>query len=180
MSNDNNVEFMSQEEPQTVSATKQCFQQYFSTIGKKDFKQFYYDWHVDAMIEPFAEVAEYFSRKYPQNSSEKFREFVEEYAKSVRIYNIDCKKFCSVKHGIINKDSQLSEIIDNMADGYNYKRIYNTDKCALLLGIAELNIFPDTPVPVVIDEAVKLAGIYSTEKSTDFVNGILARYVREK
>ena len=73
-----------------------------------------------------------------------------------------------------------STIIDSMADGYNYKRIYNADKCALLLGIAELNSCPDTPSPVVIDEAVKLAGLYSTEKSTDFVNGILARYVKEK
>ena len=30
-----------------------------------------------------------------------------------------------------------------------------------------------------IDEAVKLAAKFSTEKSTDFVNGILARYAKE-
>ena len=114
MSNDNNVDLATPKDPKTVSAVKQYFNQYFSTIEKKDFKQFYYDWHVDAMIEPFAEVVEYFNRKYPQNSSEKFREFVNEYAQSVRLYNIDCKKFCSVKAGIVNKDKELSEIIDKM------------------------------------------------------------------
>lgn len=78
-----------------------------------------------------------------------------------------------------NYDNYI-QIIDEYANGYNYKRVYNADKCALLIGIAELNLFPQTPIAVVIDEAVKLSSTYSTEKSTDFVNGILAKYVREK
>ena len=49
-----------------------------------------------------------------------------------------------------------------------------------MIGMAELDNFPNTPVAVVIDEAVNLAGKYSTENSTDFVNGILAQYSREK
>ena len=58
--------------------------------------------------------------------------------------------------------------------------VFNTDKCAILIGMAELDNFPETPIPVVIDEAVKLSALYSTEKGTDFVNGILAEYVRSK
>ncbi len=95
--------------------------------------------------------------------------------------NSDDKDFAKTLLTHANENqTAYSELIDDIAEGYNYKRIYNADKCALLIGISELNAYPDTPIPVVIDEAVKLARIYSTEKSTDFVNGILARYVREK
>ena len=45
--------------------------------------------------------------------------------------------------------------------------------------MAELKNYPDTDTPIIIDEAVKLSSKYSTEKSTDFVNGILARYAKE-
>jgi len=45
--------------------------------------------------------------------------------------------------------------------------------------MAELNRFKETPVAVVINETVNLVAKYSTENSTDFVNGILAEYVRE-
>ncbi len=70
--------------------------------------------------------------------------------------------------------------IEEFAVGYKLNRIFNSDKCALMIGMAELDAFPETDVPIVIDEAVKLAAKYSTEKSTDFVNGILAAYVGRK
>ena len=38
---------------------------------------------------------------------------------------------------------------------------------------------PDTPVAVVIDEAVELAKQYSTEDSPRFVNGLLSRIAQE-
>ena len=69
--------------------------------------------------------------------------------------------------------------ISQLSVGYKLNRIFATDKCALLIGMAELDGYPQTPVAVVIDESVKLAARYSTEKSTDFVNGILAEYARE-
>lgn len=103
-----------QEPSTTVNAVEASFQKYFETIGKRDFKQFYFDWHIDAMIEPFAELTEYFAQKYPIDTAEHFDKFVAEYAKSVECYNIDCEKFCSVKNGIINKDAKLGDIIDKI------------------------------------------------------------------
>ena len=79
---------------------------------------------------------------------------------------------------VYQKKDEYLELIDKFSVGFKVNRLFNADKCALLLGIAELKNF-DTPVPVAIDEAVKLSAKYSTEKSTDFVNGILARVVRE-
>lgn len=70
--------------------------------------------------------------------------------------------------------------IADYAKNYRADRILNPDRCAMILGMAEIEKFPETDVPIIIDEAVKIAGKYSTEKSTDFVNGILARYAEEK
>ena len=47
------------------------------------------------------------------------------------------------------------------------------------MGMAELDNFRDTPVAVVINETVNITAKYSTENSTNFVNGILAEFVKE-
>lgn len=101
-------------EPETVTAAKNAFNQYFEMAGRKSFKQFYYDWHIDAMIEPFAELADYFSRRYPIDTAAHFDRFVRDFCDSVNTYNIDCEKFCSVKSGIRHKDKELSDIIDKI------------------------------------------------------------------
>ena len=81
---------------------------------------------------------------------------------------------------INNKKDELLETISKLAVGYKLDRLYLADKCALLIGIAELNNFPQTPIPVVVNEAVNLAAKYSTDNSTNFVNGIMAEYIKEK
>ena len=78
-----------------------------------------------------------------------------------------------------NKQKYLEQI-ERLAIGYKLNRVLNADKCALLLGLAELDNFKNTPVAVVIDETVNIVAKFSTENSTDFVNGILAQYIKEK
>ena len=80
---------------------------------------------------------------------------------------------------ITEKEDFYLEKISGLAIGYKLNRIHNTDKCILMLGLAELEAFKDTPKPVVIDEAVNLAAKFSTENSTNFVNGVLAEYAKE-
>ena len=77
------------------------------------------------------------------------------------------------------KEKFLTEI-ERLSIGYKLNRLYNVDKCVLMLGMAELDNFLDTPVAVVINETVNVAGKYSTENSTSFINGILAEYSRGK
>ena len=93
--------------------------------------------------------------------------------------DVNDKKFAEdLLNSIITNEDKYMSIVENLAIGYKINRVINCDKCALLIGIAELNAFPDTPIPVVIDEAVKLSAKFSTENSTNFVNGILAEYAR--
>ncbi len=81
---------------------------------------------------------------------------------------------------INNNLNEYSTKLSELASAFSWNRIFNADKCALLIGVAELDRFPNTPIPVVIDESVKLAVKFSTEKSANFVNGILAEIVKNK
>lgn len=77
------------------------------------------------------------------------------------------------------KEKYLSET-EKLVNGYKLNRVYNVDRCVIIMGMAELDKFPETPKAVVIDEAVNLVAKFSTENSTDFVNGVLAEYAKEK
>ena len=92
----------------------------------------------------------------------------------------DDKDFASKLLSAIDTNSEkYLNAIESLANGYKINRVFNTDKCALMLGMAELDAFKETPVAVIINEAVNLAGKYSTDNSTNFVNGILAQYAKE-
>ena len=53
-----------------------------------------------------------------------------------------------------------------------------SDMVVLLIALYELER-GDTPAKIVVNEAVDLAKKYGTEKSGGFVNGVLAKFVRE-
>ena len=79
---------------------------------------------------------------------------------------------------VISHNDEILKEIESLVVGYKLDRIYNADRCLLVMAIAELK-YMDTPVAVVIDEAVVLAGTYSTDQSVDFVNGVLAKYAAD-
>ena len=97
----------------------------------------------------------------------------------IKELNNDDKNFAKDLLNAVLKNKDLYfEKIESLVDNYQFNRIINTDKIAILIGMAEFDNFKETPKAVIIDEAVKLSAVYSTERSTDFVNGILAQYVR--
>lgn len=95
----------------------------------------------------------------------------------VKELNDDDKSFAiSLKNEIIEKEEIYLEKLSNLAIGYRLDRIYKADKCALLIGMVEFDLYKQTPKIVIIDETVKLVAKYSTDNSPDFVNGIMAKY----
>ena len=84
-----------------------------------------------------------------------------------------------LNHVLDNQDKYL-DVIGELSLGYSIDRIHATDKCVLLIGIAELDNFKETDIPVIVDEAVKLASTFCSERSTDFINGILAEYAKRR
>lgn len=76
--------------------------------------------------------------------------------------------------GVSEHLEELDEGINAVAEGWRTERMPAVDRAILRLGAFELLYERETPVAVVLSEAVRLAKLYSTEKSGGFVNGVLA------
>lgn len=74
---------------------------------------------------------------------------------------------------------EVDEQIQKYSNGWDISRLVKMDKDILRIAITELLFVQDAPVKVVVDEAVELAKKYSTEDSSSFVNGILAKIIVE-
>jgi transcription antitermination protein NusB len=68
--------------------------------------------------------------------------------------------------------------VERLAPQWPPRRQPGVDRAILRLAVWELTS-SDTPPKVVIDEAIELAKIYSTENSPAFVNGVLDAILRE-
>jgi N utilization substance protein B len=75
---------------------------------------------------------------------------------------------------------RIDEILAEYAEGWAVQRMPGVDRAVLRLGVYELLWRDDVPHAVVIDEAVELAKTLSTDESPRFVNGVLARVLRER
>ena len=69
--------------------------------------------------------------------------------------------------------------IQKYSNGWDISRLVKIDKDVLRIAITELLYIKETPIKVAVDEAVELAKKYSTEDSSSFVNGILAKVIVE-
>lgn len=81
-------------------------------------------------------------------------------------------------HQLINGVWTQKEVLDNAlkeaVEGWSMERQAVVDKNILRMGVYELLFCPETPINVLINEAVELAKKYSTAESGRFVNGTLA------
>ena len=91
------------------------------------------------------------------------------------------------KEFIGNKVLRIAEIIESIdADlneisiGWKVKRMAKVDLTILRLAYYEINYDENVPVSTAINEAVELAKSYGEENSPSFVNGILAKVVKNE
>lgn len=75
--------------------------------------------------------------------------------------------------GAMERRAELDELIQARAKNWAVGRMAAVDRNVLRLAAFELVARPDTPLGVVIDEAIEIVRKYSTEEATRFVNGIL-------
>ncbi len=73
----------------------------------------------------------------------------------------------------------IIESIKRNAKNFKLERIFKPDLAALILAIAEMQYIDDIPLNVSIFEAIELVKMYSTDKSYQFVNGVLAGVYKE-
>ncbi|MBQ4557940.1 MAG: transcription antitermination factor NusB [Clostridia bacterium] len=76
-----------------------------------------------------------------------------------------------------NKE-QIFEVLSKNIKGYTIESMFKIDLAILVAAIQELMFYKQTPIKIVVNEAVELAKKYSTDKSSSFINGILANVVK--
>lgn len=76
-------------------------------------------------------------------------------------------------YSVIQRQDELDQFIKSKVTNWEFSRIAIIDKLLLRMGICELLYFEDIPPKVTINEAIEIAKLYSTEKSSKFINGVL-------
>ena len=91
----------------------------------------------------------------------------------VKNYTIEIAEQFKINHKAVDSE------IQKYSNGWDISRLVKIDKDILRIAITELLYAKDAPIKVIVDEAVELAKKYSTEDSSSFVNGILAKVILE-
>lgn len=80
---------------------------------------------------------------------------------------------------ISENNKNIEETIENTAKNWSLDRMATIDRCILKIAVCEFFYFPTIPVKATINEAIELAKKYSTDRSYEFVNGILDKISKE-
>lgn len=75
---------------------------------------------------------------------------------------------------------ELDTLITGHAENWDLDRMAAVDRNLIRMAAYELTAMPETPVNVIIDEAVEIAKHFSTADSSKFVNGILDKLKSER
>ncbi len=79
----------------------------------------------------------------------------------------------SLLDGTLSRREEIDGHLTKTAANWTIARMAAVDRNVLRLALYELAFDLQTPVNVVIDEAIEIVRRYSTEDATKFVNGIL-------
>ncbi len=75
--------------------------------------------------------------------------------------------------GTVSKREEIDAIITAQADNWRLERMAAVDRNIIRMSVFELQFVEGTPKLVIIDEAIEIAKKFGTEKSSQFINGIL-------
>ena len=76
-------------------------------------------------------------------------------------------------------DTKLLEYIEPTLNNWDAERVAIIDMILLKMAISEMLHFPTIPTKVTLNEFVEIAKMYSSDKSKDFINGILDRLLKQ-
>ncbi len=91
----------------------------------------------------------------------------------------DDKQYITATYnGVTSQFEELKSAIAGSLEGYSIDRVYRPDLVALIIATYELKLGEEPPA-VIINEAVSLAKKFGSDKSGKFVNGVLAKILKQ-
>ncbi len=88
----------------------------------------------------------------------------------------DTEEITSKFEKIVEKLSEIDEMIGKKAEGWTIKRMGKVDITLLRLAVYEICFDEDIPTSVAINEAVELAKKFGQDGSSKFINAVLAKF----
>lgn len=80
---------------------------------------------------------------------------------------------------VCETDGELLAIIEPSLRNWDAERVAVIDMILLKMALCELMTFPSIPTKVTLNEFVEISKLYSTDKSKEFINGILDRLMKQ-
>lgn len=74
---------------------------------------------------------------------------------------------------IVSNKDYLDNLIDTLVENWDKTRIAPIDRILIQMAVAEFLHFPEIPVKVSMDEVLDISKAFSTDKSSNFINGVL-------
>lgn len=78
----------------------------------------------------------------------------------------------------IERQEEIDTYIATASQHWRLERMAAVDRNLLRAAIAEMIAYPATPLPIVINESLEIARMYSSPESIQFLNGILDAVAR--
>jgi len=75
-------------------------------------------------------------------------------------------------------NSENETLIDELTSNWELDRIARMDIILMKMAVTELQIFPNIPTKVTLNEYIEISKYYSTPKSNAFINGVLDKAIR--
>ncbi len=77
------------------------------------------------------------------------------------------------------QDAELESLINPILENWDSERVALIDMILIKMGVVEMTHFKTIPAKVTLNEYVELSKTYSTDKSKEFVNGILDKLLKQ-
>lgn len=111
----------------------------------------------------------------------KIEEDDDEYTSLIGVFNnqedLDFAK--NLLRKSILKQVELRDLIKSNIVNWDVERIATMDILIMTLAITEVLEFPSIPVKVSFDEYLEISKYYSTDKSCEFINGVLDKIIKK-
>ena len=81
--------------------------------------------------------------------------------------------------GVLEKKEEFRNVFLELIPDWSPERLSTTDKIILQIAMAEM-LLADTPIKVILSEAVQIANKFSDKESPAFVNGVLQGFAKAR
>ena len=91
----------------------------------------------------------------------------------------DARFMESLYYGTLQGQEDYLNMVSSFLQNWDIDRVALIDRIALMMGIHELLDFSEVPVRVTLNEYLDIARTFSTDKSSQFVNGVLDTVLKQ-